>query len=172
MNSERRQIHDEQKYIHFVTFGVDRRRRMLDLDDAKRLFLGIFSKVLNERSAHCTGFVLMPDHVHLLIWFDCTGQLSRFLHELKRRSSLQLRKWYATEHPEYTERFPDTGRFWQREYHSFEIECVQKLEEKLAYLHMNPVRAGLTKSASDWKWSSARWYLDGRAVGIPLKWPC
>ena len=37
-------------------------------------------------------------------------------------------------------------------------------------MHANPVRAGLVKKAVDWSWSSARWYLQKRSVGVPLKW--
>ena len=54
--------------------------------------------------------------------------------------------------------------------HSFEIYTGKKLEERLTYMHLNPVKAGLTEKAVDWRWSSARWYELGRAVGVPLTW--
>ncbi|MEX0718640.1 MAG: hypothetical protein WD066_18750 [Planctomycetaceae bacterium] len=37
-------------------------------------------------------------------------------------------------------------------------------------MHLNPVRAGLVSRAIDWRWSSARWYLEGRPVGLPIPW--
>jgi len=46
-----------------------------------------------------------------------------------------------------------------------------KLQEKLDYMHLNPVRAGLVEKAVDWPWSSARYYLLGRSVGLPIGWP-
>jgi hypothetical protein len=53
-------------------------------------------------------------------------------------------------------------RFWQPGYYSFEIYETRKLEEKLTYMHLNPVRAGLVEKAVDWKWSSARAYEEQR----------
>jgi len=42
--------------------------------------------------------------------------------------------------------------------------------EKLNYLHLNPVRAGLVEKAVDWRWSSARWYEQRRSVEVPIQW--
>ena len=38
-------------------------------------------------------------------------------------------------------------------------------------MHMNPVRAGLVERAVDWRWSSARWYIEHKSVGLPICWP-
>jgi len=55
-------------------------------------------------------------------------------------------------------------------YFSFEIYQRRKLEEKLNYMHLNPVRAGLVARAVDWVWSSARLYELGQTVGVPIQW--
>ena len=59
---------------------------------------------------------------------------------------------------------------WQVRFYSFEIYSTAKIEEKLNYMHMNPVRAGLVEKPTEWRWSSARWYLEGRTVGVPIQW--
>jgi putative transposase len=59
---------------------------------------------------------------------------------------------------------------WQRRYYDFNIFTEAKLDEKLEYMHMNPVRAGLVEKAIDWPWSSARFYLLGRPVGVPVRY--
>ncbi|ODA29168.1 REP-associated tyrosine transposase [Planctopirus hydrillae] len=169
MKHERRII-DSQLYVHFITFSIDRRRRQLDHDHARRIFLGWLGECLEQYAAKCVGFVLMPDHVHLLIWLPTTGQLSRFVHSLKRRSSLGLREWYRSEADHYASKFGEGERFWQPKYFAFEIHQQAKLKEKLTYIHENPVRAGLVTRAIDWKWSSARWYVMGRTVGVPIEW--
>jgi putative transposase len=46
----------------------------------------------------------------------------------------------------------------------------RKALEKLEYMHLNPVRAGLVSRATDWPWSSAPYYESGADVGIPLQW--
>ena len=164
--NQRRRIVDDQKFVHFITFSVYRRRRLLDLDHPKRILLGWLNETLEQFSAWCVGFVVMPDHVHALILFPCLGQLSAFVHSWKRRSSMALHRWYREHAAGYFRQFGEGDRFWQPKYYSFEIYNRRKLEEKLQYLHENPVRAGLVKRAVDWKWSSARWYSDGALLAF------
>lgn len=166
----RRRIVDDALYIHFVTFSVDRRRKLLDHDHPKRVVLGVLNKLLTDFDAKCIGFVVMPEHVHALIWLPKTGQLSKFMHEWKRQSSLKLREWYRTDAPDYFRGFGEGARFWLPKYYSFEIYERAKVEEKLNYMHENPVRRGLVARATDWRWSSARWYVWGRSVGVPIQW--
>ena len=167
---EKRRIIDGELYAHFVTFSVDQRRRLLDHDHPKRIVLGALDALLTKTVSKCVGFVLMPDHVHAVLWFSETGQLSRFMHEWKRQSSLKIRKWYREQADHYASFFSECDRFWQPKYYSFEIFGRKKLEEKLNYMHLNPVRRGYVDRAVDWKWSSARWYAEGKTVGVPIEW--
>ena len=112
----------------------------------------------------------MPDHVHAIVWFPETGQLSQFMHGWKRRSSYAIHEWQKGVDLRYLKETKPGEPVWQRKYHSFEIYSRAKLEEKLEYMHLNPVRAGLVERTVDWKWSSARWYEDGRSVGVELGW--
>ncbi|MEX0937024.1 MAG: transposase [Pirellulales bacterium] len=89
-----RRIVDDELYAHFVTFSCHRRRRLLDLNHPKRIVLGVLSQELQRTKGKCIGFVVMPDHVHALIWFSRPGCLSRFMHEWKRYSSRLIRQWY------------------------------------------------------------------------------
>jgi putative transposase len=165
-----RRIIDDQLYTHFVTFSVDRRRRLLDLDHPKRLLLDVLNEELESLAARCVGFVVMPDHVHVLVWFPAPALLSRFMHGWKRKSSFHIRNWYRSETPNYFSGFGEGDRFWLPKYHSLEIAEEAKLKEKLIYMHDNPVRAGLVSHATDWKWSSAQWYELQQPVGVPIRW--
>jgi putative transposase len=168
--SSRRRIADDQLFAHFVTFGVHRRRRLLDHDHPKRIVLGVLGAQLEAFHARCPGFVIMPDHVHAVVWLPATGQLSRFMHGWKRISSFHIREWYRTNAANYFATFGEGDRFWAAKYYSFEIYRQEKLEEKLIYMHQNPVRQGLVERPADWKWSSARWYEQGQSVGVPISW--
>ena len=85
-------------------------------------------------------------------------------------SSFNIRKWYRENDTQYFENVEMGDRFWQPKYYSFSIYSRQKLEEKLKYIHLNPVRAGLVDRAIDWSWSSARWYDSQLTVGVPIQW--
>ena len=161
---------DGALYVHFITFSCYHRRRLLDHDQPKRIVLGVLNDELAKFNARCLGFVLMPDHVHALIWFPQTGQLSRFMQQWKGRSSSRIKEFLFQFLPEYGAKFSAKDPIWQVRYYSFEIYSTAKIEEKLNYMHMNPVRAGLVEKPTEWRWSSARWYLEGRTVGVPIQW--
>lgn len=166
-----RAVYDHELFAHFVTFSCYRRRRLLDHDHPKRIVLGVLNRQLSRQQAICVGFVLMPDHVHAVVWFPETGQLSRFLHGWKRLSSYEIGRWYRALAAEYTRDMSESDPVWQRKYYFFEIYSEKKLREKINYMHQNPVRAGLVEKATDWKWSSARWYEQHKPVGVPIGWP-
>jgi putative transposase len=166
----RRQIIDDQLYAHFITFSCDRRRRLLSLDEPKRIILKVLRQELQRISAKCVGYVIMPDHVHSIIWFSTPGCLSQFMHAWKRYSSRLIRQWYRVQKMRYFEKAEFGERFWQPKYHAFAIYDERKLAEKLEYMHNNPVRAGLVETAADWLWSSARWYARRITVGVPIEW--
>ncbi|MFO1091758.1 MAG: transposase [Planctomycetaceae bacterium] len=162
-------IDDSQLFAHFVTFSCKRRRRLLDSDRAKQIVLGVLNSELSKHSARCIGFVIMPDHVHAVIWFPQPGQLSEFMQQWKQRSAFALKQLYRTHFPEYA-RWTENDSVWQARYYAFHIYSRAKLEEKLNYMHMNPVRASLVQTPGEWKWSSARWYAERKSVGVPIRW--
>ena len=85
-------------------------------------------------------------------------------------SSFRIRQWYAEHASNYFADFGPGERFWQPKSYIFHIYSERKLREKLDYMHLNPVRAGLVRKAEEWRWSSARWYLLRQTVGVPITW--
>ncbi|MDA0810441.1 MAG: transposase [Planctomycetota bacterium] len=167
----RRRVYDDGKHIHFVTFSCYRRRKFLEPDHAKRVVIGHLGSKLAGRHGLCLGFVIMPDHVHALVWFPEVRQLSRFMNEWKGQSSSALKELFRKQFPNYLTDIGVSDPIWQARYYGFNIWSRKKAEEKLDYMHMNPVRAGLVNRAVDWRWSSARWYIEHRSVGLPIFWP-
>ena len=55
----------------------------------------------------------------------------------------------------------DDEPFWQARYYDFNVWSEKKREEKLRYIHRNPVVRGLVKQPEDWEWSSYRHYATG-----------
>jgi len=165
-----RRIHDDELHAHFVTFSCHRRRRLLDHDRAKRIALGVLNSQLARREARCLGFVVMPDHVHAIVWFPVAGQLSVFMQQWKRLSSFEIRRFVRDKLTQYADAIDGDQPFWQAKYYAFNLYSEEKVREKLIYMHENPVRAGLVRKACDWPFSSARWYEQRRSVGVPIQW--
>ena len=161
---------DREGHPHFVTFSCYRRRRLLDHDRAKKVVLGVLNSQLSRQDGRCVGFVVMPDHVHAVVLFPMPDQISHFMKQWKQRSSIQIKRLARSLLVGYAGTIDLTEPVWQAEYYDFNLFSERKAEEKLAYMHQNPVSAGLVGRPEDWPWSSAGYYETGRTVGVPVAW--
>lgn len=143
---------------------------MLDCEPLRDALVGLLAQKLAEYRGVCSGYVVMPDHVHAIVWLEESGDLSRFMKSWKQTSSQKLKKMLRGVAPRYASKIPQEDPFWQPKYHPFSLYSQAKAEEKLDYMHQNPVKAGLVERAVDWKWSSARHYLLDEPSELPLEW--
>ena len=163
-----RKIFDDQNHAYFVTFSCYRRRKLLDDDAAKGIIVHFLDAQLKNQSGSCMGFVVMPDHVHALVQFEQPGSLSTFMGQWKRRSSMALKAMFQEKFDEYATHLDPNDPMWQPKYYAFNVYSPRKAKEKMAYMHNNPVAAGLVHRSQDWRFSSARWYFLNKSVGVPL----
>ena len=166
----KRHIYDEEQHGQFVTFSCYKRRRMLEGPEMRDALMLLLAEKLDQYQGLCSGFVIMPDHVHAIVWFRRPGELSRFIKSWKQTSSLKLKRILRGIFPKYAEQIPINDPFWQPKYYPFNLYSEQKATEKLDYMHTNPVSAGLVENAVDWRWSSARYYLLGEPSVVPIEW--
>lgn len=162
---------DNQGWAQFVTFSCFKRRRLLNQDQCKRLVLGVLASEMTKKQVTCLGFVVMPDHVHAILMLNSSGQLPLFMKQWKQRSSMGIKRLFAKSLRAYATSFDLSDPVWQAGYYAFAIHHPDKAKEKLNYLHRNPVRAGIAPDPTDWRYSSAPWYENGRSVGVPITWP-
>jgi putative transposase len=104
------------------------------------------------------GYVVMPEHVHLLSNEPPEGAPSDVMRDLKQRVARALLS--SDSHDEFRE--PNRSRpwaFWQTRFYDFNVFTRKKHNKRLNYTHMNPVRRGLMKNPNDWPWSSYRGYM-------------
>ena len=163
-----RKIFDLKGHAHFVTFSCYRRRRILDDNRAKGIVIHFLADQLRKADGSCIGFVIMPDHVHAVVHFKEAGMLSQFMQQWKRRSSIQLKECLKKHIPSYATSIDMSEPIWQARYYDFNLFSRKMINEKLEYMHNNPVKAGLVAEVVDWKHCSARWYLFGQPVGIEI----
>jgi putative transposase len=165
-----KRTYDREGHAHFVTFSGFRRRRLLDHDRPKKVVLGVRNSQLALQRGKCIGFVVMPDHVHAILHLPDPDQIGRFLKPWKQRSSVQIQRLFRGTLSSYARSVDLSEPVWQARYDDFNLFSAKKVEEKLVYMHQDPVRAGLAAQACDWPWSSARYYEQGRTVGVPVGW--
>ena len=161
--------------FHYVTFICHGRRKLLITPAEKQIVTSVLDGLVRSGDLYVSGFVIMPDHVHAILSFRDDHDLPATMKTRKRLSSHYLKAHYEKHKPEYLDylKVMRNGReltpFWHRRYYDFNIELLEKLREKLDYMHHNPVRARLVETATDYKWSSALWYYKKRSVGVAIE---
>ena len=166
--------------FHELTFSCYQRRPLLINDEWRRMFCRSVQNALLSQSFRLAAFVLMPEHVHLLVWPESDGRsVSRFLAAVKRPFSYRIKQWLQ-QRPRFRDQLTaltirerpgkSAFRFWQ-EGSGYDRNLNQpgSVLSAIDYIHLNPVRRGLVDRATDWKWSSAAWFeSDGRVVDPDL----
>ena len=125
---------------HFLTFSCWQRRPYLGSAAARELFEQSLEEMRLRYDFLVVGYVVMPEHVHLLVGEPQQERLADALKALKQGVSRQLiGKMY---------------HFWQKRYYDFNIRDHQQFIEKLRYIHRKPVKRELGARPEDWEWST------------------
>ena len=136
--------------LHFITWSCYRRKPLLGNPARRGLVLAVLELMRVRYRFAVIGYVVMPEHVHLLISEPLIGNPSKIIQAVKLSVSRRLA--IAGDF---------SGRFWQSRFYDFNLWGQQKEVEKLKYMHRNPVVRGLVTSPELWAWSSFRFYLAG-----------
>jgi len=153
---------------HFVTFSTFQRRRFLDSSHTRDIVRQVLQECLSNHRAACAGFVIMPNHIHAILFGEADFAISRFIQVWKKTSSYRIKRLYAQDLSHYHELCPINCPVWQAGFYDFNLESDQKLSEKIDYMHNNPVEAKLAPLAIGWAWSSARFYERNEFVGVTI----
>ena len=167
--------------FHELTFSCYRRMPLLTNDAWRSHFARGLDDALAAEKFHLVAFVLMPEHVHLLVWPTCPDAsaecISRFLAAVKVHASQQVKADLERSGSRLLSRLTirerpgrSVFRFWQEgPGYDRNLQTGAAVTASIEYLHLNPVRRNLCKSALDWRWSSARWYAsEGTDVDAAL----
>jgi len=117
------------------------------------LFESALERIRQKYRFVVAGYVVMPEHVHLLVNEPEQSTLDRAIKAIKL--SIALRRH---ERP-----------FWQARYYDFNVFTEEKRVEKLRYMHRNPVVRGLVEKPEDWLWSSFRHYATGIEATVEIE---
>ncbi len=171
--------------LHFITCSCYHRQPQLNRPERRNLFLSILEQARRKFRFVVHGYVVMPEHFHLLMTEPEVGDPSVVMKVLKERFTRKLRAkgksedksagapliaYFAMSGLEHREPAP----VWQKRFYDFNVRTEQKQIEKLRYMHRNPVKRGLVEKPEQWEWSSFRSYLLGETGLVRVKfqeWP-
>jgi putative transposase len=142
--------------FHFVTFSCYHRLPYLGTPDARDLFERSLETMRVRYELFVAGYVVMPEHVHLLVSEPRHALLAKALQALKLSVAVQSRQ----------------RPYWQRRYYDFNVYSEAKRVEKLRYMHRNPIARGLVFQPQQWAWSSFSHWAKGEVgtVEIESQW--
>jgi putative transposase len=172
---KRRVRYDEPGQPRELTFSCYRQYAFLASDRTRGWFCEALEEARTRFGFQLWAYVLMPEHVHLLVYPGDPQQISRFLQAVKEpvaRKAIRYLKsnapaWLARvtvrEGPRLRHRFWQPGGGYDRN-----ITSAAALRAAIDYIHANPVRRGLVANVEDWEWSSARWHAGLRPVKLEM----
>ena len=149
-------------HLHFITCSCYRRLPLLHNTRGRDRLLSILEQTRERYRFVVVGYVIMPEHIHLLITEPEVGTPSTVMQVLKQRTARALLPKKRRAEPRQRRLFGDAilrTPFWQARFYDFNVWTTKKRLEKLRYMHRNPVKRGLVESPEQWRWSSYRSYL-------------
>jgi len=161
-------------HLHFITCSCYKRLPFLGSASARDCFIEKLAECRAKFGFSLIGYVVMPEHVHLLISEPPQGSPSDVMRELKRSVALSLSSDVLKNRDSTQIRLSkvaakDAGEhFWLRRFYDFNVCTRQKRNEKLHYMHLNPVKRGLVRNPRDWPWSSYCFYSAAGPVILPI----
>ena len=144
----------ESEQSHFLTFSCCHRKPNFTSPDIYDLFLECLERMRNRFAMRIYGYVVMPEHVHLLVSEPEQVLLADAVHYLKLSFTKRLNNGSTR-----------TGSFWEKRYYDRNVRDEDEFKVKLRYIHRNPVARELVTEAGDWKGSSFRHY-SLREIGV------
>jgi putative transposase len=144
--------------LHFITFSCFHRLPFLEAPATREMFESILEQTRARHQARIYAYVLMPEHIHVLINEPPLILLSQLLKALKQITSRKLRG--------------DRPQFWQDRYYDANVHGATARSEVIRYIHRNPVKRGLVASPGQYQWSSFNHYATGirGVVEIESEW--
>ena len=153
--------YDNTGTARFVTFSCYKKRPLLIDERAKEILISEIQKAREKYCFKIIGYVIMPNHVHLVLIPPYGMKLGTVIGEIKSRMA---RVYFA----EKSEMVLTNRIFWQKRCYDHNCRSPKAVVEKIEYCHKNPIRAALAKDQGEYRWSSYDWYRGERNVPLEI----
>ena len=169
---------NELSYAHFVTAKTYKNQPFFIDDKCCQILFDNVKFYQNKYEFNLIAWIIMPTHLHMIIWWEVEKKkdltISKVMQAIKGNAAREIID-YLKLHPtgrrelllspiRFEQRLKSTHqrglkyRLWKPKFYDFYIYSDYKLDEKVNYIHYNPVKAGLVNSADQYKWSSFNQY--------------
>ncbi len=168
---------EQERHVHELTFSCSGRRPLLSNDTWRTWFCEGLEAACDRQAFLLLAYVLMPEHVHLLVYPSSNeSRVANLLADVKRPFSRRIKRQLAESRSEMLEHLTVHERSGGAIFHVWQegpgydrnLTEPKAIFTAIDYIHANPVRRGLCQRAIDWPWSSASRLLnDGSLESTP-----
>lgn len=166
----------DERYAHFVTFTVVHWIDVFTRDEYREIIIESLNYCVSQKGLIVHAFCIMTNHVHLIIGSKEGNVLAGIVRDMKKYTSYKIidaiknnskeskKEWmlWMFQRAGSKNASNEKYQFWQNGYHPIELDTIFIIDQRLNYVHENPVRAGFVLSAEEYKYSSARNYASLR----------
>jgi putative transposase len=167
----------EQNTFHYLTMVCFDRVPVFKSQIACQIFIDVLAETREKHPFKLIGYVIMPNHVHLILNpVEC--DISLIGKELKGKSGKRIIDWLKENNYQSslekialpkTQKRNHSFAVWQKKVTSIDLTSPKFIRQKLHYIHLNPIRAGLCEHPAKWKWSSYHAYLPHKHGEVPIE---
>ena len=153
---------NEGAYLHFITTTVIKFHKLFRYEKYCDILITYLKFMLKKYSAEIIAYVIMPSHIHFIVFLPEGKSISSFMRDFKKFTSARIREQMEKDKNikllKTLKADSEIGRYklWMDRFDDYLISSEKQLEIRINYIHNNPVKAGLVKEITDWKYSSAR----------------
>lgn len=166
-------------HLYFVTTSAVEHHHLFRRDITKRLMVDVLDCMRLRQRLQLYAFVLMPNHMHLIVQCRAEDPLADVVRDLKKQIADRLIRQYRVEGNRaaletlasgVTKPAKQRYKVWEDGYQAKDIFTPEFLRQKMTYVHDNPCQPHwqLAERPEDYMWSSARFYLLAEPALIPL----
>ncbi len=155
-----------EHWPQFYTATIYKWQHLLEDDKHKDIIVDSLRYLVKDKRIELNAFVIMSNHIHL-IWqpmfgFTPSGIQSSFMKYTAQQLKQSVTKNNTGALAQHkVNKYDREYQFWKRDSLSIELTSPAVFEQKIDYIHFNPVAAGLSANPEDYYYSSASFYYDG-----------
>ena len=167
----------EGVFVYFVTFSITDWLSIFINPETIQIIIESLSFCIDKKHLRINAYVIMPNHIHMIVFDEelNTQRLKQTLMEFRKFTGHQLADYVDNHLPStisaviHNRNLEDRQRqVWQPGWHSEGIISEEFWEQKLNYIHMNPVKKRFVKYPEHWRYSSAGYWINGEAGDVAV----
>jgi putative transposase len=160
-------------HCFFITTTCHKFLPLLEPEAVKKIIIENLIFYNKKYNCKVICYVIMPEHIHMILYFEGENKLIEYMRDFKKYSSVQIRRLYqdagdpVVSKLKYKYRTQDF-KVWKDRFDDVFLYSRRVILIKVNYIHQNPVKAGLCEKADDYRYSSASFYKNGEFTDLEI----